>query len=163
MAEFYEQVAGIDPVLVATWVADTLLGELNYRDMSISRVSPDWFRELLFLVHKGNVTDKGGIEVLRSLLDQIRESGSCETPGACVGRLGLRVLERTAETGSEDDPVVNAAREVIAEQPQAVADFAAGKKEAFNFLVGQVMKKTRGRAKPADVNQVLSGILGKEG
>ncbi|HPA07931.1 MAG TPA: Asp-tRNA(Asn)/Glu-tRNA(Gln) amidotransferase GatCAB subunit B, partial [Methanoregulaceae archaeon] len=49
------------------------------------------------------------------------------------------------------------------EQPQAVADFAAGKKEAFNFLVGQVMKKTRGRAKPADVNQVLSAILGKEG
>ncbi|HQP82795.1 MAG TPA: hypothetical protein PK277_07125, partial [Methanoregulaceae archaeon] len=43
------------------------------------------------------------------------------------------------------------------------ADFAAGKKEAFNFLVGQVMKKTRGRAKPADVNQVLSAILGKEG
>jgi len=59
--------------------------------------------------------------------------------------------------------VAKAAREVIAEQPQAVADFHAGKKEAFNFLVGQVMKKTRGRAKPADVNQVLSGILGKEG
>ena len=163
VAEFYEQVAGTDPVLVATWVADTLLGELNYRDMSINRVSPDWFRELIVLVHKGNVTDKGGIEVLRSLLDQIRESGSCETPGVCVGRLGLRVLERTAETMSEDDPVVKAAREVIAEQPQAVADFAAGKKEAFNFLVGQVMKKTRGRAKPADVNQVLLAILGKEG
>ena len=100
--------------------------------------------------------------MLRSLLDQIRDSGSCEAPGACVERLGLRVLERTAETGSDDDPVVKAAREVVAEQPQAVADFTAGKNEAFNFLVGQVMKKTRGRAKPADVNQVLSGIIGKE-
>jgi len=163
VAEFYEQVAGIDPVLTATWVADTLLGELNYRDMSVGRVSPDWFGELIILVKEGSVTDKGGVEVLRSLLDQIRESGSCETPGVCVGRLGLRVLERTAETGSDDDPVVKAAREVVGEQPQAVADFAAGKKEAFNFLVGQVMKKTRGRAKPADVNQVLSAILGKEG
>ena len=163
VAEFYEHIATIDPVLAATWVADTLLGELNYRDMGVSRVSPESFRELIVLVKEGSVTDKGGVEVLRSLLDQIKESGSCETPGECVGRLGLRVLERTGETGADDDPVAKAAREVIAEQPQAVADFHAGKKEAFNFLVGQVMKKTRGRAKPADVNQVLSGILGKEG
>jgi aspartyl-tRNA(Asn)/glutamyl-tRNA(Gln) amidotransferase subunit B len=163
LAEFYEHVAATDPVLAATWVADTLLGELNYRDMSVSSVSPDSFCELILLVKGGSVTDKGGVEVLRSLLDQLRESGSCETPGECVGRLGLKILERTGEAEEGDDPVVQAAREVIAEQPQAVADFHAGKREAFNFLVGQVMKKTRGRAKPADVHQVLSGILGEEG
>jgi aspartyl-tRNA(Asn)/glutamyl-tRNA(Gln) amidotransferase subunit B len=163
LAEFYEQVAGTDPVLTATWVADTLIGELNYRDMTVSRVSPCWFRELIMLVKEGSVTDKGGVEVLRSLLDQLKESGSCETPDECVGRLGLKVLERTGRAGEADDPVAMAAREAVAEQPQAVADFHAGKKEAFNFLVGQVMKKTRGRAKPADVNQVLLGILGKEG
>ena len=56
-----------------------------------------------------------------------------------------------------------AAGEAIAENPAAVADFRSGKKEAFNFLVGQVMKKTRGRARPADVNRVLTGLLEQEG
>jgi aspartyl-tRNA(Asn)/glutamyl-tRNA(Gln) amidotransferase subunit B len=163
LAEFYEKVAGTDPVLAATWVADTLLGELNYRDMSVGRVSPEWFRELILIVRDGRITDKGGVEALRSLLDQIKETGSCETPGKCIARLGLGVLERNKEGGEAGDPIVKAAREVIADQPEAVADYHAGKKEALNFLVGQVMKKTRGCAKPADVNQVLLGILKREG
>jgi aspartyl-tRNA(Asn)/glutamyl-tRNA(Gln) amidotransferase subunit B len=58
---------------------------------------------------------------------------------------------------------MKAAEETIAEQPQAVADYRKGRKEAMNFLVGQVMKKTRGCAKPADVNAVLSKLLAGEG
>jgi aspartyl-tRNA(Asn)/glutamyl-tRNA(Gln) amidotransferase subunit B len=163
LAEFYEQVAENDPILTATWVADTLLGELNYRDMSVSRVSPGWFRELILLIKEGSITDKGGVTVLRTLLDQLKESGQCETPVACVNRMDLRCIISIPMSYEVVNPILEAAKEVIAEQPQAVADFHAGKKEAFNFLVGQVMKKTRGRAKPADVNQVLQGILGKEG
>ena len=160
LAEFYEEIAGTDPVLVATWVADTLLGELDYRDMSISAVSPLQFRELVLLVRDGAITDKGGVAVLRELLDQFQDSGCCEGPSECVERLGLRVLESTA---AGNDPVVTAAEEAIAEHPGAVADFHAGRREALNFLVGQVMKKTRGCAKPADVNQVLTRLLGDEG
>lgn len=159
LAEFYEGIADIDPALVATWVADTLLGELDYRDMSISAISPVQFRELVLLVRDGAITDKGGVAVLRELLDQIQASGCCESPSGCMERLGLRVLECTPEGR---DPVLTAAEEAIAEHPGAVADFHAGRREALNFLVGQVMKKTRGCAKPADVNQVLSRLLGRE-
>ncbi|NYT17423.1 MAG: Asp-tRNA(Asn)/Glu-tRNA(Gln) amidotransferase subunit GatB [Methanomicrobiales archaeon] len=158
LAEFYEKVADIDTALAATWLADTLLGELNYRDMSIVVVPPEQFRELLELLKEGSVTDKTGVEVLRVLLDQLKETGSCEGPRACVDRLGLRVITATPTLAGED-PVVKAAKEAIAEQPQAVADYLAGRKEALNFLVGQVMKKTRGCAKPGDVNTVLANLL----
>lgn len=163
VAEFYEKVAGIDPILAATWVADTLLGELNYRNMSIIRVPHETFRDLLILLKEASITDKSGVEILRLLLDQLNESGYCESPKDCVDRLGLKVMVTTTLTESGQDPVMKAALETITEQPQAVADFRDGRKETMNFLVGQVMKKTRGCAKPADVNAVLSKLLEREG
>jgi len=156
LADFYEKVAGEDPILAATWVADTLLGELNYRDMSISAVPPEVFSGLLSLVRNRVITDRNGIDVLRVLLDQLKEKGTCETPAECVGRLGLRAIP-AGETG--DDPVTRAAREALEENPSAAQDYRNGRKEALNFLVGQVMKKTRGCAKPADVNRVLVRLL----
>lgn len=162
LAEFYEKVADIDPVLAATWVADTLLGELNYRDMGLAVVPPDVFRDLLTILKGGTITDKSCVEVLRVLLDQLKEAGCCDTPGECVDRLRLGVLVVPAGASSED-PVVCAAKEAIAENSQAVADYRAGRREALNFLVGQVMKKTRGCAKPSDVNRVLSDLLEREG
>jgi aspartyl-tRNA(Asn)/glutamyl-tRNA(Gln) amidotransferase subunit B len=163
VAEFYEKVAGIDPILAATWVADTLLGELNYRNMSVTRVPHETFRDLLILLKEGSITDKSGVEILRLILDQLNESNYCESPKDCVNRLGLTVMVTTTVAESGQDPVVKAALETITEQPQAVADFRNGRKEAMNFLVGQVMKKTRGCAKPADVNAVLSKLLEREG
>ena len=56
--------------LADTWIADTLIGELNYRDMSIDAVDPAGFTELLTLLKAGTITDKSGIEVLRVMLDQ---------------------------------------------------------------------------------------------
>lgn len=159
LAEFYEKVAGTDPALAATWVADTLLGELNYRDMPISSVPPDVFSGLLSLVRARAITDRNGVDVLRVLLDELKEKGTCESPDACVGRLGLRALP--ADSAGGDDPVTKAAREALAENPRAVEDYRNGRKEALNFLVGQVMKKTRGCAKPADVNRVLVSLLGE--
>ena len=162
IAEFYDSLPGDLKVstATATWVADTLLGELNYRDMGIRGVPLDHFKDLLLIRQAGEITEKAAVEVLRSLLDQIRESGTCELPRQCIGRLGLFVI--AGGEGSGDDPVTAAAREAIAENAQAVADYRQGRKEALNFLVGQVMRKTRGCAKPADVNRVLSNLLSGE-
>lgn len=159
IAEFYETLPHDvrKSTGTATWVADTLLGELNYRDMSIRHVPLQHFKEILLIHESGGITDKGAVEVLRTLLDQVKETGICESPGACIKRLGLKVIG-TSDQGGED-PVTAAAREAIDENPQAVEDFRKGRKEALNFLVGQVMKKTRGCAKPADVNRVLTDLL----
>jgi len=151
IAEFYEKVAGVDPQLAATWVADTLLGELNYRDMNISMVSPSHFIELLQMAKEDVITDKSGVEVLRVILDQLAKGSQCEAPSACVARLNLA---KTADDGL--DAVIE---EVMSEHPQAVDDYRNGRKEALNFLVGQVMRKTRGRVDPGDVNRRLGEIL----
>lgn len=162
LAEFYDTLP-LDlktSTATATWIADTLLGELNYRDMTVRDVPLEYNKELLIIRQSGGITEKAAVEVLRTLLDQLKETGTCESASVCVDRLGLKVLGTAAPGG--EDPVTKAAREAIAENSQAVADYACGKKEALNFLVGQVMNKTRGCAKPADVNRVLTGLLGKE-
>jgi aspartyl-tRNA(Asn)/glutamyl-tRNA(Gln) amidotransferase subunit B len=152
LADFYEKVAAkTDPVLSATWVADTLIGELNYRDMGIGLVMPSQMIDLVNLVKSKTLTDKNAIEVLRVVLDGILNKQPAETPSQIVARLDL---------GTADRGIVPAAiSEVISEQPQAVADYDSGKKEAFMFLIGQVMKKTKGKADPAELNAMLRDAM----
>ncbi len=151
LADFFEAVAGVDPVLAATWVADTLLGELNYRDMSITAVPSEHIAELLDLLKSETITDKAGVQVLREMLDACAQGRPCEKPAAIVEREGLGKA-----TGGEFTPIVQA---VIAANPQAVEDYRIGKKGALNFLVGQVMKETRGRADPRELGRIVSECL----
>jgi aspartyl-tRNA(Asn)/glutamyl-tRNA(Gln) amidotransferase subunit B len=152
LALFYENVAGkSDPVLAATWIADTLLGELNYRDMGISRLDPGHMADLIGLVAGKKITDKNAVEVLRVILDEIAENKPVEVPSAIVKRLDLGVTE-----GGILPEVIS---DIIREHPQAVSDYHAGRNGAFMFLVGQVMKKTKGRADPRELNKKLKSAL----
>ena len=151
LAEFYEQVAGADPVLSATWVADTLLGELNYRNAVVGIVDPPQFTELIELLRQETITEKSCVEVLRTMLDQLAETEISESPTQIVERLNL------ARSGGDVLPV--AISEVLIECPQAVIDYQNGKKGAGNFLAGQVMKKTRGRADPRELNRLLAEAI----
>ena len=145
VADFYEDVAGrFDPGLAATWVADNLLGELNYRDMAITDVDDrlDEFARLVELVDAGEITAKNAEEVvLRTMLDD------GDDPDAVIEAEGLGT--------ADDDEVAVAVKAAIAENPDAVDDYHAGEGGAINFLVGQVMQKTGGSADPGDVNALL--------
>ena len=147
LAEFYESVAGTEPTLAATWTADYLLGELNYRDFSIDAMPQKHFREIVSLVKADTITDKSAVEILRIILDQVKEGKSPESPSDIVKRLGL------AKTAG--DEILQMIRDAILENSQPVADYHAGKAAALNFLVGQVMKKCRGRADPGHLNALL--------
>ncbi|MEZ3115060.1 Asp-tRNA(Asn)/Glu-tRNA(Gln) amidotransferase subunit GatB [Halobaculum sp. MBLA0147] len=145
VADFYEEVAAaFDPELAATWVADNLLGELNYRDESIDAVTDrlDEFERLIELVATGEVTTKNAEEtVLRAMLDEGLD------PDTVVEREGL------GKAG--DDEVADAVATAVAENPDAVEDYHAGEDGALNFLVGQVMAETGGSADPGTVNELL--------
>ena len=154
LAEFYESVATEDPDLAATWTADYLLGELNYRDFSIDAMPEGLFKELLSLLKSDTITDKSAVEILRLILDAVKEGKEPEGPQDIVQRLGL--------AKSSGVQVTKMIEEVIAEQPAAVDDYYAGKMQAVNFLVGQVMKKCRGRADPGHLNNLLKDILDKK-
>jgi len=159
LANFFEDVVAPDPAglssLAATWIADTLIGELNYRSMSIGLLEPAAFTALLRLLRARTITDKNGIEVLRVILDQRLKGEPKESPDQVVSRLHL------AKTTGDDGALRAAIREAIAENPKAVSDYRAGKSASSNFIVGQVMKKTRGRADPAELNRLLTEELQK--
>ncbi|MFC7215227.1 Asp-tRNA(Asn)/Glu-tRNA(Gln) amidotransferase subunit GatB [Saliphagus sp. GCM10025334] len=149
VADFYEDVATeFDPDLAATWVADELLGELNYRDMSVTDLEGrlDEVARLVELVATDEITAKNAKEVvLRGMLDD------GDDPDAIVEREGLGK--------TDEDEVQTAVVEAIEENPDAVADYEAGEGGAINFLVGQVMQKTGGSADPGDVNGLLRAEL----
>ncbi|MFB6093506.1 MAG: Asp-tRNA(Asn)/Glu-tRNA(Gln) amidotransferase subunit GatB [Halanaeroarchaeum sp.] len=145
VADFFEDVADrFDPGLAATWVADDLLGELNYRDMAVTDVEDrlEEFARLVEMVAEDEITEKNAREVvLRSMLDE------GETPDEVAAREGLGKT-----TG---DAVADAVEAAIAENPDAVEDYHDGEGGALNYLVGQVMQKTGGSADPATVNELL--------
>ena len=180
LANFFEKVVAADPVglstLADTWIADTLIGELNYRDMSIHDMAMDekntkGFIHLLGLVKDKKCYDKMGIDILRQMLDTVKQGKPYETPLEIMNRLGLHIVPPnvTIEGKSSVDasldvtnPVTRAMAEVLTEHPAAVEDFRRGKKGAFNFLIGQLMKKTRGCADPGELNRLLTEELKKK-
>jgi aspartyl-tRNA(Asn)/glutamyl-tRNA(Gln) amidotransferase subunit B len=152
VADFFEDVADeFDPELAATWVADDLLGELNYRDMAVTDVADrlDEVKRLVELVATDEITAKNAREtVLREMLD------AGDDPDTVVEREGLGK--------TDDDAVAAAVREAIDDNPDAVADYHAGEDGALNYLVGQVMQATGGSADPGTVNELLRAELADE-
>jgi aspartyl-tRNA(Asn)/glutamyl-tRNA(Gln) amidotransferase subunit B len=149
VADFYERIAEtFDAGLAATWVADNLLGELNYRDMSITDIEGrlDEFARLVELVDDDEITTKNAEEiVLRRMLDDEL------TPDDIVEEEGL---------GKTDEGAVESAvTSAIEANPDAVEDYHAGEDGALNFLVGQVMQETGGSADPGTVNELLRESL----
>jgi aspartyl-tRNA(Asn)/glutamyl-tRNA(Gln) amidotransferase subunit B len=142
LADYYETIAAaVDPSAAASWAVDVLQGELNYRGLDLSAFSPDYLIDVIKSVADGTITEKAAVEVIRTVLD--RGGSPCE------------IINQKALHAVPAEEVNAAVRQAIDENPQAVADFHRGKKGALNFLVGQVMKKTRGRADPAVTNRVI--------
>ncbi len=147
LAIFYEDVAKkIDPNLAAVWICDVLKGELNYRDLTIEAFKKEHILSIIELLASKKITEDGAVDIIRTILDK---GGS---PEEIIKEKGLAVVE--------GDIVETAALEAIKENPQAVADYKAGKEKALNSLVGAVMKKTKGGADARTVREVLMGKLG---
>ncbi len=150
MANYFEEVAKeVNPKLAASWIVDVLRGELNYRSKDFSfayeRMEPEEMVRLLKYLEKGEITEKGVVEVIRTKLD---EGGRVEE---IIRKKGLFAIPR--------EEVEKLCREAIENNPKAVEDYYSGKKQALNYLVGQVMKATRGRADPGETAKIMKQIL----
>ncbi len=147
LAIFYEDVAKkADPKTAAVWICDVLKGELNYRVLTIDSFRKEHMLSVIGLLASKKITEDGAVDIIRTLLDK---GGS---PDEIVAEKGLLKVE--------GDIVSTAVDEAIKENPQAVADYRAGKEKALNSLVGAVMKKTKGRADARAAREVLMGKLG---
>ncbi|ATZ61750.2 MAG: Asp-tRNA(Asn)/Glu-tRNA(Gln) amidotransferase subunit GatB [Methanosarcinales archaeon Met12] len=146
LSNFFETVASeIDPILSATWIADVLKGELNYRGLGISAFPPKHMIQILQILRGKNITEKSAVQVIRTILDRGGE------PADIIKQKGLIKVEEST--------IAKAVAEAIKENPAAVQDCRNGKNEALHFLMGQVMKKTHGRADPNIVNKLLKEKL----
>jgi aspartyl-tRNA(Asn)/glutamyl-tRNA(Gln) amidotransferase subunit B len=97
--------------------------------------------EIVNMLDAGKISDDAAVQIIRTILDK---GGS---PRQIVSALGL--------TRAGDDAVLRAVREAVAEGVAAVEDFRAGNERALNYIVGMVMKKTKGRADPAEVHRLV--------
>ena len=150
LADFYENTVKVfnDPKAVSNWTMGELLGLLNEAGKEIMecRVTPDNLGELLKMVQEGVISRNMGKTVLEAMF----ESG--EKPGTIVEKKGLVQI-------SDEEALSDIIARVIADNPKSVEDYHSGKKKAVGFLVGQVMKETRGKANPQKVNEMLQAQL----
>jgi len=131
-------------VTIANWITGALSAKLNDEDLSAdkSRVSADQLRTLAERIDDGTLSGKMAKEVFEAVW-----SGE----GNVDDVIAKRGLKQISDSG-EIEKIVD---EVLAANAKQVADYRAGKEKAFNSLVGQVMKRSQGKANPAQVNEVL--------
>ncbi|WP_135610042.1 Asp-tRNA(Asn)/Glu-tRNA(Gln) amidotransferase subunit GatB [Methanococcoides sp. AM1] len=146
VADFFEIVASkVDPRAAGTWVSDVLRGELNYRDLPITSFATEDIIEIIGLVVEERITEQSAVDVIRTILD--------------VGGSPMDIVKEKGLLKVEGDIVTQAVSETIAENEEAVQDYLGGTEKSLNFLVGQVMKKTKGRADARQARELLIAAL----
>ncbi|MCZ3366008.1 MULTISPECIES: Asp-tRNA(Asn)/Glu-tRNA(Gln) amidotransferase subunit GatB [Methanobacterium] len=149
LADAYEEIAKkIDPSFAALWMRDELKRVLNYNKMGFadSGITTDNIVELLKLIQDKKVTPKAAKKIIEKM------PKNKDSPAEIAEELGLIGV-------SDEESVLKAVKQAIDENPQAVSDYHEGKKGAMNFLIGQVMRLTRGKADPGETAKFLSEAL----
>jgi len=146
MADYFDQVVtlGADAKAAANWLMGDLSKHLNAGEVAINEclVTPQRLAGLLALLDKGTISSK----IAKTVFEEMWTTGKdAET---IVQEKGLVQI-------SDEGAIIAVVEAVIAASPQSVADYQAGKERAIGFLVGQVMKQTKGRANPELVNKLL--------
>ena len=152
IAEYYEQgiKEGGDPKTLANWIVSIIMGHLNKFEIGIDKIylTPKMLTELIKVLNAGKISIKQAKEVLYKALEEEKD------PVKLVDDLGISQI-------GDDDEIRKIALEVIDENSHLIADYKAGKK-VFDYFVGQVMKKTKGRANPATTAKILREELDKK-
>jgi aspartyl-tRNA(Asn)/glutamyl-tRNA(Gln) amidotransferase subunit B len=150
LADYFEFVvkAGAPGKATANWMQTELLRGLkdSGKEIDASPIAPAALAELVKLVESSQITGAIGKKVFATMF----ESGRNAPEIVAAEGLGAQVSDAAIE---------QAAREIIAKNPDNVAKFKSGNEGVFKFFVGQVMKATRGQANPQSVNDILLKLL----
>ena len=151
LSSYFEETAkalGGDNKLVANWVIGDLSATLNKegKDISESPIASGQFAGLLKRIQDGTISGKIAKEVFAAMW--VGEGDA----DAIIEAKGLKQV-------SDSGAIEKIVDEVLAANPGMVAEFQSGKEKAFNALVGQTMKASKGKANPAQVNEILKKKL----
>ncbi len=151
-ADFFDGAvqAGADPKGAANWITGELLGYLNAtgKELKETRITPAGLAGMLGLIEKGTISTK----IAKNVFKELVEKGG--DPERIVKEKGWVQI-------SDEGELAKIVARVIEENPQSVTDFKNGKDRALGYLVGQVMKATRGKANPQIVNRLIREQIGQ--
>jgi aspartyl-tRNA(Asn)/glutamyl-tRNA(Gln) amidotransferase subunit B len=151
VAEFYDEVVTaasntteVTPKLISNWVSGELFFLLSEHQVDVGglKIRPEQLVTLIKLVCANTINQNAAKKVFRVMFETGR------SPEELVSELGLQQI-------SDKGQLIPLAQQIIADNPDAIEQFKGGKETIINFLVGQVMRATRGKANPQLAEQVL--------
>jgi len=151
-ADFFDAAVktGADAKAVANWLMGDLFGYLNANNLELNQVkiTPEGLGEMIKLIENGTISTK----IAKTVFKEMVETG--KDPKKIVEEQGLVQI-------SDEGALKAIVDEVMAKNPQVIDDYKAGNERAVGFLVGQVMKQTKGKANPPMVNKLLLEAIEK--
>ena len=151
-ASFFEKTNSIcnNPKSVSNWLMGDFARLLNEKEIEIddSKVTEENLASLIMLIDKGTISSK----IAKQIFEEMFETG--EKAEDIVNKKGLVQI-------SDEGAIKEICQKIVDANPQSIADYKAGKDRAIGFLVGQVMKETKGKANPQIVNKLLLEIINK--
>ena len=161
MAAYFEATAKAcnQPKLASNWIMGEVSRRLNAGDMGIDQapVSADRLAALISRIHDGTISNNAAKEVFEALWtasgDLVAEAGALSVVDNIIEAKGLKQMNDAGALEAIID-------EVLAAHPKNVEEFKAGNAKALNGLVGPIMKASKGKANPAQVNALLMTKLG---
>ena len=151
VSDFYEECIKLlnNPVIISNWLTGDVMGNLNKLSLTITDcgLTPKMLTDLIKLIDDGKISGKQAKGVLEKSIEEGKD------PIKLVDELGI------SQIGSEDE-IREIVLAVIDENPKLIDDLRNGKK-VFDYFIGQIMKKTRGRANPVVTSKILKEELDK--
>ncbi len=136
--------------LITNYLISDLQGLLAQRNLDIEspafKITPENFAELIFLILQGKISSKIAKEVLAKMVEQGGD------PSQIIEAMNLSLVTNVSI-------IEQIAQKVLENNPKAVQDFKKGKENALQFLIGEVMRETKGRADPQKARDVLTQKL----
>ncbi|HUC91038.1 MAG TPA: Asp-tRNA(Asn)/Glu-tRNA(Gln) amidotransferase subunit GatB [Paenibacillus sp.] len=153
LADFFEESLNYtkDAKAVSNWIMGDLLGYLNANGLEAEavKITGQGLGEMIGLIEQGTISSK----IAKTVFKEMLESG--KRPQQIVEEQGLVQI-------SDEGAIKAVVDQIVTNNPQSVEDYKAGKEKAIGFLVGQVMRETKGKANPALVNKLLVERLNQQ-
>ncbi|MHC1720552.1 MAG: Asp-tRNA(Asn)/Glu-tRNA(Gln) amidotransferase subunit GatB [Clostridiaceae bacterium] len=152
MAEFFDRAAALsrDPKAASNWLMGDISRIMNEKAVEVENLkfSPEDLAELIKLINGGTISNSIG----KKVIEEMFETG--KKPKMIVEEKGL-------VQNNDESEILEVVRRIIEANPKSVEDFKNGKKRAVGFIVGLVMKETKGKANPQIVNNLVNSEISK--
>jgi aspartyl-tRNA(Asn)/glutamyl-tRNA(Gln) amidotransferase subunit B len=147
-ADFFESVLKIcnTPSLVSNWILSRLMGALNRNEQNLSdsTITSDRFGEFIELIHKGKLSSQLAKDVLKFMVEDNRPV--------------MKIIEDEGLMSVSQDTLQDSFDALLAEFPEEMERFKNGDVKLRGFFMGQMMKKTQGKADPKQLNELLNKL-----